>query len=346
MGTEDDVTADLGGRYTIRSSAVIDLNLLRVRLSSNLADFPAFGYFNRRLPPESAAGHEVDYEVVCVDLDEDPIEPDLLRPLGDRGFRADRFRDGFYITHHFGPPAELVTRGNRIHVFGRRLDRIVWAYLVKHLLTIFAVDNGLLHLKGAAFLQPGVGATLLFGRAKAGKTVFLGQACASGARYIGNTHLLIRDRQVHGVPTAMRVRAGGGFDDIIASGRQDRHLDRSEYRLDPDLVFGRPSVREARIRNMCVVDFNPSKEFSVEEIDEETFTVFLEHFALAVGTYGLKYDLLHHLNNDFRRYSAACSDMRNKLRRLARTSRLFSVNADMLDNACREKTLAMLAAPR
>ncbi|WP_217559020.1 FomB family phosphonate monophosphate kinase [Streptomyces sp. GbtcB6] len=341
-GVRDDVEAALRGRYTIRSSAVVDLNLLRVRISSNLAAFAGYGFFSR-FAQGLAAEEQCDYEVVCVDLDEDPIDPDLLDPLADRGFRADRFRGGFYLTHHYGPPAHLATRGNRIYVFGRRLDRTIWPYFTKHLLTIHAVDHDLVHLKAAAFVQPGFGASLLFGRGGGGKTVFLTQACAAGADFLSNTHVLTRDDIVYGVPSAMRIRRDRCFAEIIDSRQLEQHLDANEFRLDPGLIFGREPVGRATIRNLCIIDYALDRPPCFEEVDEEPFEAFLDLFAFAIGTYGLKDDVLAHLDYDFRRYGAAYADMKRRMRELVAGTRRLYVNADMLDPAVRDRTLARLA---
>ncbi|MFH8978039.1 FomB family phosphonate monophosphate kinase [Streptomyces sp. NPDC017890] len=336
--THEKVDDPLGQHYTIRSSRVIDLNVFKVRVSSNIPDFAGYAFFSRFAGPEQTCA----YELVFVDLNEDPIDPALIEPVADQGYRADRFRGGSYITHHFGPPAHLVTRGNRILVFGRELERTLWPYFTKRLLTNFAIDQGLLHLKAAAFVQP-QGATLLFGRQKGGKTVFLTQACAAGARFMSNTHVLTCDATVYGVPSAMRIRKGPGFDQLIGSGELEKHLEADEYRIDPDMIFGRASITEATVRNLCIIDYNPGRPPCFDEVDAESFTSFLDLFACAPGTYGLKDDMLAHLDNDIHRYSAAFSAMKRRMSDLVGGARRFYINADMLDPAIRDRTLARLA---
>lgn len=335
---DSDVQETLGRHYSIRSSRVVDLNLFRVRISSNVAEFGGYSFFSRFASP----GEPCTYEIVCVDLDQDPVDPSLIEPLADRGFRADRFRSGFYLTHHYGPPAYLVTRGSTIYVFGRQLERTIWPYFTKHLLTLFAVDHDMVHLKAAAFVQP-EGATLLFGRGSGGKTVFLTQACAAGAVFVSNTHVLTSGTTVYGVPSAMRVRQDRCFEELINSGRLEKHLDASEYRLDPGMIFGHEPVAEATVRNLCVIDYNPDRPPCFESVDEEPFTAFLDLFAFAIGTYGLKDDVLAHLGNDFHRYGDAFSAMKRRMRDLVKVSRRFYINADMLDPEVRDRTLARLA---
>ncbi|WP_078851962.1 FomB family phosphonate monophosphate kinase [Streptomyces sp. NRRL B-3229] len=334
----DDVRDALGHHYTIRSSRVIDLNLFKIRVSSNITDFPGYAFYTRFASPEEICA----YELFFVDLNQDPIDPALIEPLADQGYRADKFRGGSYITHHFGPPAYLVTRGNRIYVFGHELERTLWPYFTKRLLTSFAVDHGLVHLKAAAFVQPR-GATLLFGRQKGGKTVFLTQACAAGARFVSNTHVLTSGATVYGVPSAMRIRKGPAFDQLILSGRLEKHLEASEYRLDHDMVFGHEAIAEATVRNLCIIDYKPHRPPCFDEVDEEPFTAFLDLFACAPVTYGLKDDMLAHLDNDFYRYSAAFMAMKRRMSVLVGGARRFYINADMLDPVVRERTLARLA---
>ncbi|MGW2116625.1 FomB family phosphonate monophosphate kinase [Streptomyces zhihengii] len=330
--------AALGHHWSVRSSRVVDLNLFRVRVTSNVPDFGGYAYFSRF----AAAGEPCAYEIVCVDLDRDPIDTALIEPLADRGFRADRFRSGFYLTHHYGPPAHLVTRCNTLYVFGRGLERTIWPYFTKHLLTLFAVDHGMVHLKAAAFVQ-GNGATLLFGRGSGGKTVFLTQACSAGAVFLSNTHVLTRGTTVHGVPSAMRVRRDRCFAELIDSGRLDKHLDASEYRLDPGMIFGHEPVAEATVRNVCIIDYDPGRPPCFDPVDEEPFNAFLDLFAFAIGTYGLKDDVLRHLDDDFHRYAAEFSAMKERMRELVGTARRFHINADMLDPRVRDRTLARLA---
>ncbi|MGW7531113.1 FomB family phosphonate monophosphate kinase [Amycolatopsis sp. NPDC054798] len=336
--TPDPVRDALGRRYAIRSSRAIDLNLFKVRVSSNIEDFAGYAYYTRFAPPEEACA----YELVFVDLDRDPIDLASLEPLADRGYRADRFRGGSYITHHFGPPAYLVTRGNRIYVFGRELERTLWPYFTKRLLTSFAVDHGLVHFKAAGFVQP-QGATLLFGRQKGGKTVFLSQACAAGARFLSNTHVLTRGSTAYGVPSAMRVRQGAVLDRLAGSGKLEKHLGAAEYRLDPSVVFGHEVLAEATVRNLCVIDYNPDRAPCFDEVDEESFCAFLDLFACAPGTYGLKDDMHAHLGNDYYRYTAAVTAMKRRMSDLVRSSRRFYLNVDMLDPVVRDETMARLA---
>lgn len=330
---------DFLSSIVIRSSVVVDLNRFRLRISSNVSGFSGYEYFAKYVPDR--ANPACTYELICIDLDRDPIDLDQVLPLVDRTYRAERFQVGYYLAHHFGPPAHLVTRGNRHYVFGRGLERTVWPYFIKHLLTVYAADHSMVHLKAAGFVQE-AGATLLFGKGSAGKTVFLTQACLSGARFLANTHVLVRDSQVYGIPSAMRVRSDPWFAPLVAAGQLQQHFEKGEYRADPNQLFENGWQLEAPVRNVCIVDFDEDRPSHVTELDTESFCLFLDNFALAIGTYGLKDDLLAHVEGDLKRYLATHRAMRESMVQLVESCRRLHVNVDMLDPVARADVLAML----
>lgn len=321
----------------IRSSRLIDLNLLKIRLATNLEHFPAYSYFTR-----FAAGEETaDYEVRCIDLDRDDIDPALFAGRTDSTFRAKRFRAGFYLVHYFGDPAYLITSGNVFHVFGRQLERTVWPYFVKHILTIFAADHGYLHLKAGGFVLPDSGATLLFGRNGGGKTVFLTQACLDRAEFLTNTHTLVRDGVAYGVPSAMRVRADDCFRDLIETGQLTKHMEAGDYVVAPQTVFGSAGADHGVVRNLVIADYSPHRPPSIDEIDPRDAEVFLEQFGFAVTTYGLKDDLYAHYGNEFGRFTSGLAAMRQQLRDLTQTARCYRANVDMIDPPSRSAALKL-----
>jgi hypothetical protein len=337
LAAVDRLLAAAGVRLTSR---VVDLNLVRLRLSSNVEDFAGFGYFTR-----FADGGDADYQVDCVELDHVSLDERELAPLVDRSFRGDRFRSGFYLTYYFGEPAYLISAGNRYVVLGRRLERTVWPYFVKHLLTVFAADQDLLHLKAAGFGDRAGGATLLFGRGGAGKTVFLAAACAEGASFLTNTHVLLRGALAYGVPAAMRVRPDACFAPLIRHDGFAEHLTAGEFRADPAALFGSHTDR-ATVRNLCVVDHRPDRPFGIRRLDSERTFDFLEQFAFPVSAYGLKDDLLAHCGGDLDRYTDVYARMKAHLLALVEGAQRLHVNMDMLDPAMRADVFDALGVPR
>ena len=323
----------------IRSSHVVNLNLLSVRISSNLEQFSAYSYFSSFRPDQEDA----DYEVTCIDLNRDDIPAQAYANRSDRSFRGKRFKAGYYLVHYFGDPAYLITRDRKFYVFGRSLQKTVWPYFVKHILTIFAADHGYLHLKAAGFELPGSGATLLVGRNGSGKTVFLAQACLNGARFLGNTHALIRDGVAYGVPSSIRIRRDKCFGELIDKHHLTPHMESGDYVIDSSTLFGSPQVASSRVRNIVIADYNPELPAGLMPISSWAAGTFMEQFSFAVTTYGLKDDLLAHYGLDFDAYVDSLGRMRRQLRELAVGAHCYRANVDMLDGESRHATLKKLA---
>ncbi|MDG6103690.1 FomB family phosphonate monophosphate kinase [Dactylosporangium aurantiacum] len=326
----------------LRSSRTVDLGVLTLRISSNLEEFDGYAYFPRPAVP----GAEPDEELVCVDLDRDPVDVAELEALADRTLRAKRFRTGYYLSHVFGAPAYLVTRGRRRFVFGRRLERTVWPYFVKTILTAHAIDHGRLHLKAAGFTAGGA-ATLLVGANAGGKTVFLEQACRAGARFLSNTHTLVLPGPgagvAVGVPSAVRVREVAP--ELLASGRARRHIEAGDYIVDPAELFGGDPVASAPVRNVVIANYRPGAPFAFDRIGAADAEAFCEQFASALTMYGLKDDVLAHGGGDALRFAGIVRDMRRRLHDLVSAARCYRATVDMHDATHRAAVLAELAAP-
>lgn len=340
----DDRAEPGGGHIDVptRSSRVIDFNILKVRLLSNLSEFSAYSYFTRFATDES----EADYELRCVDLDRDELDESALAAATDTTTRAKRFRTGYYRGPYFGPPAYLATRGRTWSVFGRSLDRIVWPYLVKQVLNTFSMDTGYLHLKAGAFVLPDGGATLLVGQGGGGKTVFLTQACRDGARFLTNTHALLSGGTVHAVPSAIRVRDDECFRELIRASRLESHLAGGEYLADPEVLFGGDSVRSAEVRNIVVVNYRAGQQPRFERISTDTAMLFLEQFAFGVTAYDLKNDLFDYVGHDLERYATGYGAMKDALSTLCRNTRCYVANVRMQDPQVRSSVLDELAEPQ
>ncbi|MGQ4516188.1 FomB family phosphonate monophosphate kinase [Streptomyces sp. DW26H14] len=334
------MTLDLGA-LPVRSSRVVDLNLLKVRISTNLEDFDAYSYFSR-FASEPAGSPQPDYEIHCVDLDRDEFAVRDLLARADRTLRAKRFRSGYYLNHIFGDPAHLITDGHRSYVFGRRLERTVWPYFIKRILTDFAVDHGYLHLKAGGFAFDDGGATLLIGPNGGGKTVFLTQACLAGARFLTNTHVLVRAGEAFAVPSAVRVRRAPHLAELIDRHQLTPHLESGDYVADPELLFTGAPVDAGRVRNIVITDHNPDGHRGFDRITSEQAALFMDQFAFAVTNYGLKDDLLAHYGGDFEKFTGALGTMKRQLTELVDGARCFRANVDMLDGARRDEVLAAL----
>lgn len=325
-----------------RISRTLDLNLLTLNLATNLERFDAYAYFAR----EGRPGTRADYSVTCVDLGRDRFDIAALEARADRTLRAKRFRTGYYLNHVFGDPAYLVTQGTASYVFGRRLERTVWPYFVKRILTQFAADRGYLHLKAAGLVNAAGEATLLVGPNGGGKTVFLAQACGQGARFLANTHVLVRDGIAYGIPSAVRVRADAAFADLIEQGKVVPHIESGDYVADPALVFPGGTTTEGTVRNIVITDFDPGRRQGLVPLAPERAELFLDQFSAAVTMYGLKDDMLAHSRGDLDAFTDQLAKWRGQLAALVRGANCYRANVDMLDASARDAALAELGVGR
>jgi hypothetical protein len=319
----------LRGAVDYREEAIVDLGVTSVLIRTNVPNFSGFRYFSRLSEPR-ANGHAAPYELCCVDLDHAPsLDESMVRDLGDTSFRGQRFRSGFYLTHHFGAPATLITLGNRHYIIGRDLGRIIWGWYTKYILTVHSLSVGSLHLKAGCFALDGAG-TLLIGRGSGGKTVLLTQLCQEGATFVSNTHAIVDSQQVaNGVPTTLRVRDDACFGALVKSGRLQSHLERSEFIADPATLFAR-SAASARIRNICIVDFHAGTDSVISAVDTAAAYDIFEQFGFPINTYGMKDDVLEFYHGDLTQFINTYETAKRQLRELVHACSCFYVNCDMM----------------
>jgi hypothetical protein len=318
----------LGDIFRVRTHQNVTLGPVCVCIRSNEREFSELRYFpNGVRVAENAPAH---YIVNCCNLSLDGLGSiQSLPQLRDKNYRGGRFAGGYYLTDHFGAPAYLMTRGRELWIFAQRFEPILWPYVVKFLLTMYAVDQGMLHLK-AAGIALGHSGTLLVGRGGSGKTVLLARLCQNGARFLTNTHALIRDRTLFALPTAMRVRNDALFGEAIASGRLPAGFKSGEYLADPLMDLKWPSVGCVPLKNICLVDFKDPEQDVVREIDSDTLFSYMEQFSLALNIYGLREDLFDHLDGDVHKFSAGLIAMKEQLRGLISQCRTFYVSCDVM----------------
>lgn len=327
----------------IRDERTVALGPINLHIRSNEPEFSGFRYFPIQHATRAASAERQDYVVTLCNLGIDgPWAIDALLRLQDDTYRAKRFNLGYYITDHFGDPAYLVTRDNRIWVFAHALEPILWPYLVKLLLTCYSTSHHALHLKASAIAIDGVG-TLLVARGGGGKTVLLSQLCLNGAAFLSNTHVLARDRTLIGVPTTMRVRPASFFQPIVANGALHSALKPGEYLVDPVSDLGWRLQDSAPLKNICLVDFRGVDHHVIRESSARVIYDYMEQFSLALNVYGLKEDVLDAAGIDPDRFSQVTRTMKSGLLALVRSARLFVLSMDAENRSDLERLMRQLS---
>jgi hypothetical protein len=313
-------------KFTVRSRRKVRLGPLGIEIRSNEERFIGMRYF----PHSSHAEDEIraSYTVSFCNLNVDAPWPlQMLLKEQDKTYRAKRFAAGYYITDHFGPPAYLVTRGTHYWIFGSDFEPIFWPYVVKFLLTLYSMQQEMLHLKAAGIAVDGAG-TVLVGRGGGGKTVLLTRLCQRGAQFLSNTHTLIDEQRMIAVPAAMRVRNDPLFAPMITARQLPTGLKAGEYLADPLADLDWRGVTVAPVRNVCLVDYRGPNRCDIREIDRDILFDYMEQFSLALNVYGLKEDILDHLGGDVTGFSDQMQRIRLRLRALVDRCSCYYVSCD------------------
>jgi hypothetical protein len=324
------IVCPVGGKFVVRSHRKVSLGPLVVDIRCNQRDFSELCYF----PGDTFRNDSVEthYTLSFCNLSLDgPWSEAELAKLRDRTYRGGKFSAGYYVTDHFGSPAYLITRPNHLWVFARDFALILWPYVVKLMLTIYAIERQVLHLKAAAIAHNGAG-TLLIGRGGSGKTLLLTRLCQAGAQFLSNTHTLVDECTAFAVPTAMRVRNDPLFAPIIASHRLPAGIKTGEYLADPLAHLGWRGCSTTSLKNIFLLDYRTPQTRIIRELDRDVVFEYMEQFALALNVYGLKEDILDHLGGDIGSFALQMGRMRASLRALVNRCRTYYISCDVMQN--------------
>jgi hypothetical protein len=332
-----------------RSAARIDLGLFSIDVRSTDAEIPGSRFFRRSAlglskNPEGLRPGPGSFLLSLVDSGSlAPGQLSALREVKADSYRAKRFRMGYYITDHFGPPHFLLNRDREYVVIGDSFDKIVWPYFVKFFLSAYAAENEMVHLKGSVFALNGC-ASLLVGRGGSGKSVFLSEFCRRGGKYVSNTHVLYRGGWAYGVPSAIRVRNDGIFGKVIREHRLSEGILADEYVVDPIEHLGWGAASKAQIRNVCIVNYRPDQPEEFRYASREEAIAYLDQFALALNVYGLKEDIFDFVGARLKDFSAVLARDRLAVSGLAEAGRVFYANVDVLNDTTYERISQALAS--
>lgn len=248
---------------------------------------------------------------------------------------------GYYNGHHFGAPVLLSTSGNHITVVGGMLEKVIWPYLIKWVLTSYAVRENYSHIKSAALADGQGSISLIMGRGGGGKTVFLTEACARGNRFMTNTHTLLRDNVAHAVPSAIRIRRTDQTR-ALETASEDHHIDKDGFLVAPSVAFAGPPVSQGPVAQILLINHTGKHRTKVTTVGTETATAFLEQFGLAISTYTLRHDLLGAVSHDLEKYARVYMAQKQRLVKLIEMTPCFEVDADLYDAGSRKLVLREL----
>ena len=298
------------------TATTVQIGPLRVRIASDVPDFPALRYFSRAAHrPDGNA----DLRLWCVS----GVSVDLP---SDVTTRAKGFESGYYATDHFGPPVRMSTNGIDIVLSGPDLQNVVWPYLVKFLLLRHTAASESIFLKAAAVEAHGR-AALVIGRGGSGKSVMTTELCRRGAGFITNSHAIVTDHEVRGVASSIRMRPGPWVDRL--SVRTSPALNPAEVVIDPLDAFGSLVENTDQLRTILVADYRGPDRHEITELSSAEALSIVEQFAFGLNVYRLEEDLLDAFGGDYREFAKLYEQMRTRLHALVLNCRAYHVTTDI-----------------
>lgn len=330
IGLPDEISAALPSSSALpTSSFLVDLGAFNIKVSVPPSAQSVTRFFQRVRPLQDGEAVEHRFEVVLVGVQgADIASSTALCQLLDASYRSIRLQRGYYVTEHFGRPSGMIVRGNCYFFFTDEFDKLVWGYLVKALLTRFAVETERLHLKAAAFVCDGAG-TLVIGRGGGGKTVLCGTMCDYGSDWVTNTHALLDGTNCTGVLSRLKVRdrphaiAGDPPNAVIPA------ILPGESLVDPARLGW--SVRPScALSTLLIVDF-ASGQRRIAGVSSGFAYAIAEQFGLAINVYGQKEDYWDYIVPGAQAFVERLDTERDMLRRLTETLCCLHVSIDMLD---------------
>jgi hypothetical protein len=239
-------------------------------------------------------------------------------------YRENMMPRGSYRGHHFGPPGRLkVIDEYTIALSHPEPGMIIWSLVVKYVLTVSALRDGKLHLKGAAVAYGGR-ACLLLGRGGSGKTEMARALCRDGARPLANTHLLVDGRSVLGVKSNVRVREGG----------RDRYVPLETDGATGWLPIGAVLWVKYRSDGMAII----------KKMPPEVAKANMRYFSESVSNWEIKEDLADHLDSDPFDFGYALHRTDELLDRFCATFDVYYANLDVFSDPGREVLASVLNA--
>lgn len=243
-------------------------------------------------------------------------------------YREKVMRQGSYRGHHAGPPARLKCMDDgSIALSHPDPGKIIWCWVIKYVLTVCAVQAGMLHIKGAAVAYKGK-AFLILGRGGSGKTEVAKALCRNGAGLMANTHLLVHGGAVCGIRSNMRVREDGR-DVYVPVDQQDPEV------CDGWLPIGGVFWVNYRTDGTTLVRRMPSTQAKAN----------LQFFAESIRNWEIKEDIADRSRSDPFEFAESVNRIDDLLNDFCQRNDVYYVNLDVFSRDGLEKLMSLLENP-
>ncbi|MBO5484008.1 MAG: hypothetical protein J5979_02205 [Lachnospiraceae bacterium] len=234
---------------------------------------------------------------------------------------------GFYIGHHFGDKAYLRIENNEIHLCSNNYNRIIWSYVVKYVLTIKCLEYGWLHLKAAA-VDYNNEIYIIFGRGGSGKTELIKKMSSFGGKIISNTHLIVREKDIIGIESNIRVRDDEGLDFYLPP---EKCFDNCE--------FGK-NIHPVKALIWC--NYRNDKNGMITEMKTDYMLSLVRKFGNALDAWELKEDVFDYYLSDPVLISQKLIQNDTLLKDLIRNRKNYYFNLNVFESEDSDKLLNFL----
>lgn len=237
-------------------------------------------------------------------------------------YREKIMEKGVYIGHHFGKKAKLHIKDKyNIYFCAEDYNRILWSYIVKYILTIFSLENDMLHLKAGLVEIAGRG-ILIVGRGGAGKTEMINYLCSCGAQFISNTHVICKGRTAYGIKSNVRVRQGEKVEEYVNIDK----LIKLETRRRCDEICKVLWINHANDGRMLI-----------EKLSKEQMYQNMKQFSEAIATWELHEDVYDFYMSNPQIISKKLNEADEMIKNITSTSELYYVNGDIKNEKSAQK---------
>jgi hypothetical protein len=241
-------------------------------------------------------------------------------------YREKIMRQGLYIGHHFGLPAKLkCIDDSNIALFHHDPGKIIWCFVLKYVLTLYAIKRNMLHIKGGAVAYKGK-SFLILGRGGSGKTEVIKALCKNGAEFVANTHLLINGRSACGIKSNIRVR-DNGCDVYIPDNQQQ-----NDNAYDRWLPIGGVFWVNYRIDGITLIKNIPTN-YAMPNF---------QYFTESIGNWEIKEDIADYFNIDPFEFAEQINRINKMLNDFCENNTICYLNLDIFSNDGMQKTIALM----
>ncbi|WNQ09659.1 hypothetical protein MJA45_18765 [Paenibacillus aurantius] len=285
----------------VKKTHFIALGDFVVEILTNRSEDVFGEYFSVAQYLEKDSVNRVDYSIYAMEMPSIPVE--IFEFVG-QDWRSGVMKKGYYVTQYFGKPVAMIHYDQTAYLFGENLDKIVWRYHIKMILTVLGYQNNQLHLKASTVECNGHG-YLFVSPGGQGKTTIIHQLMELGAKFNCNTHVIVDSKLfATGIKSNMRFR-GIPKDSIFSFEKAIvGNIEKNETNVDPYLLYEpRNMLNNTKIDAIILNRKNSDGKFKLSECDRKTASTILLQFAAPIPTYNLKHDFYDHVECDYDAFS-------------------------------------------